>query len=65
MKTHRLHAVVKDRGQRYEVTYLNIHSQRVAMGWTNDLETTERMVNTINEHPCWAQPQVEDRQKGE
>lgn len=50
------------RGQRYEVTFFNpATSQRHVLGWSSTLEGAESMVDGINKHPAWEQPQIVDR----
>ncbi len=54
---------VGDRGQRYEVTYLDIHGKRAVMGWTDFPAGANMMCDSIDKHPCWADPKVCDRQQ--
>lgn len=50
-----------DRGQRYEVTYLEDGGERKVYGWTDDLLVTEHMCRMIGLHPERRDPKVRDR----
>ncbi len=50
-----------DRGQRYQVTYLEGRIGRRIFGWSETLEGAERMVDSIQKHPSWSQPVIIDR----
>jgi hypothetical protein len=58
---------VGDRGQRYEVTYIDPESddpkKRRVFGWSDTTEGAKRMVDSINAHPVWTEPETRDRQQ--
>ncbi len=57
------HTNVGDRGQRFEVTYLEDGGERKVMGWAERQEDVDRMFRAINLHPCWREPRVMDRRE--
>ncbi len=51
-----------DHGQRYAVTYINpATDKRCPFGWADDREVVDKMVDSIEKHPAWHSPEVEDR----
>jgi hypothetical protein len=57
-KPHR----VGDRGQRYEVTFLNDMNVVQVFGWTSTLGGAAAMCISIELHPTWGGPRIYDRQ---
>lgn len=54
---------VGDRGQRYEVTYVDEHdNKRKVFGWSNTMTFAQAMVSSILAHPTWESPEVKDRE---
>lgn len=51
---------VGDRGQRYEVTYLDGDERKVC-GWSDTIAGAERMRDAIDLHPVWCEPATRDR----
>lgn len=54
---------VGDRGQRYEITFLDADGVRKTLGWTGDADGAEQMANVIRSHPTWDSPAIIDRQQ--
>ncbi len=52
---------VGDRGQRYQVTYLEGRIGRRIFGWSETPEGAESMADSIRKHPTWSQPVIIDR----
>lgn len=53
---------VGDRGQRYEVSFLALGSNvRKALGWTDGMTTAQKLVEAIDAHPAWSDPEIRDR----
>lgn len=50
---------VGDRGQRYEVRYLDEDNQERVMGWSESYP--QNYLDAINAHPSWHAPYVIDR----
>lgn len=48
-----------DRGQRYEVRYLDADGSEHVMGWSESYP--QNYVDAINAHPSWHSPKVVDR----
>lgn len=56
---------VGDRGQRYEVSFFNPSTnKREVFGWAESSIGATAMVQSINLHPTWTQPEVKDRKAG-
>lgn len=51
---------IGDRGQRYEVSFLDGKKRRV-YGWTDDAKQALRMETAIHDHPTWRYPETLDR----
>lgn len=50
-----------DRGQRYEVRFLNGSNKQQVLGWTEDFATATDMADSVNRHPSWSSPIIIDR----
>lgn len=53
---------VGDRGQRFEVSYVDDHKRKV-YGWTNEISAAKGMVKNIIAHPYWKHPRINDRRE--
>ena len=53
---------VGDRGQRYEITYLDgQNAQRRTLGWCATREQADMVVLTMSDHPVWSGFEIIDR----
>ncbi len=52
---------VGDKGQRYEVTFLDPGGKRVVFGWSETSEGADIFVDSINKHPVLEAPEIRDR----
>lgn len=52
---------VGDRGQRYEVTYLDSDGARKVFGWAETREGANRLVVSIHANPLMHDPELRDR----
>lgn len=53
---------VGDRGQRYEVTFLDPgENVRKVFGWSETQKGAQTMVSSIEKHPSWQEPRIIDR----
>ncbi len=53
---------VGDRGQRYQVTYLDSSGARKVFGWSDTMDGAEAFCQVINLHPSMSSPHALDRQ---
>jgi len=52
---------VGDRGQRYEVRFLDENDKERVLGWTQTERGVETFKRAIAAHPNWHSPKVIDR----
>lgn len=52
---------VGDRGQRYEVTYVDSMGTRKVFGWSETKAGAESFVECVTAHPTWHSPEIRDR----
>ncbi len=52
---------VGDRGQRYEVTYMDPGGKRCVFGWSETWVGADDMVKSIDLHPVWEDGLIRDR----
>lgn len=55
---------VGDRGQRYEITYLDSAGARKVFGWTETAHGALGFVSSINLNPSMSDPEIRDRRPG-
>lgn len=53
---------VGDRGQRYEVTFIDPGGKRTVFGWSQTRFGADRMVSSIEVHPVWEGGKIRDRE---
>jgi len=56
-----MHFSTGDRGQRYEVTFLDGMNQRCILGWAETSVGVMAMVECVRLHPVWNSPRIIDR----
>lgn len=57
------HTNVGDRGQRFEVTFFDPYdNKRKTFGWSATAEGARQLADSIELHPSWAYPQINDRE---
>ena len=54
---------IGDRGQRYEVTFVDPGGKREIFGWSETLDGAEKMVSSIEKNPAWEDGEIRDRDK--
>ncbi len=52
---------VGDKGQRFEIRFINEKNIEQVFGWCETKEQAERMMNSIELHPGWYPPKLIDR----
>jgi len=52
---------VGDRGQRFEVSYIDTDHFEKTYGWTDELVVAKEMAACIAAHPSWKHARINDR----